>query len=79
MTKLRKANETGVTSSDGWSVQVVAPEVMEYRDRGDVTVLNVGFDPATREIVVEASGVSDKIRANVAEAVKLLKGNWVVT
>jgi len=78
MAKLHKANENGVASTDGWSIQVVGPEVLEYREQGNATLLNVEFDPATREITVDASGFEERVRSNVANAVKLLKGKWVV-
>ena len=81
MGSLRKINEGLVESADGWSARVKR-EALEYQEGGEIAVINIGYDPSSREITVYASEIAhprkDYVIANVKRAVMLFTGKWVV-
>ena len=79
---LRKINKGGVLSSEGWSIQVTHPEILEYRISNTVIVVNLDYDPNTRTVNVYATEAqSDQcpnLKNHIQSAVSLLKGSFRV-
>jgi hypothetical protein len=91
---LRKINEGGVESDEGFSIQIIGPEILEYRQGKYATEIDMSYDPKKERIYVYASNIdfwikpvkcekisnSEKISiiSNIKQAVKLLIGNFEV-
>lgn len=82
---LKKINEGGIESDDGFSIQITGPELLEYKYEGRIIQIDVAYDPKKRKIYIYASDVDelkeDKKRQmiiNIREAVKLLEGEFEV-
>lgn len=83
---LKKINEGGVESNTGFSIQIIGPELLEYKYNGKIIEIDLAYDPKKRKIYIYASQINEinlqeKIQMirNIEEAVKLLKGDFVVT
>ena len=82
---LKKINEGGVESTTGFSIQITEPELLEYKNNGNVVEIDVDFDSKTRNIYIYASRINElnfkekeQMINNINEAVKLLKGDFEI-
>ncbi|MBA2655190.1 MAG: hypothetical protein H0U71_09040 [Gammaproteobacteria bacterium] len=82
---LRKINEGGVESENGFSIQIVGPELLEYKEKNKIIKIDITYDPKKRKIYICASNIdelskNEKIQMirNIKKAIKLLKGNFEV-
>ena len=90
-----KVNEGGARSDTGVVIQIKHPDYLEYRDGLRSVDVSVGYDPVARKIYVYASELTNckapdsappitdtekqTIMSNLREALKLLKGKFVVS
>lgn len=82
---LKKINEGGVESDSGFSMQIVHPEYLEYREGQRCISISMGYDSQSRKAYIYVSNVKElseidkkKVISNLKAAVKLLKGNFEV-
>lgn len=82
---LKKINEGGVESNAGFSIQIIGPELLEYKQNGKIIEIDMAYDPKKRKIYIYASNINElnskeKIQMirNIQEAVQLLKGDFEV-
>jgi len=91
---LKKINEGGVASDNGFSIQIIGSEILEYKCNNDIVRIDMGYDPKKRIIYIYAGDITqwsssstqsliadDKRRIivnNIKEAVRLLTGNFKV-
>lgn len=91
---LKKVNEGGVISDNGFSIQIVGPEELEYKYKKNILKLDLGYDPKKRTVYIYANDITcwdysdnhvdisnkekEEIIKNIREAVKLLTGNFEV-
>jgi hypothetical protein len=72
----------GVVSEDGWSVSVLDPEWIEYRDGSVACVMNAPYSVERQASEIwasdPASSLSPRMSEHIAQAVPLLRGRFVV-
>ena len=91
---LKKINEGGVESSQGFSIQITGPEVIKYIYKSYSVELEINHDSKSRKAYIYASDINDWYQGakrihmspadkhsmiqNIKEAVKLLTGDFEV-
>lgn len=82
---MRKINEGGVESDEGYSIQITGPESLEYREKNEIIEIQLSYDPKERKIYIHVTENDDaiknnmlEVKTNIEKAVKLLAGDYVV-
>ena len=91
---LKKINEGGVESSEGFSIQIIGPEAIKYIYKNCNVTIDINYDFKTRKAYIYANKIKEwncgceKITINdndkklmiknIAEATKLLTGDFEV-
>ena len=91
---LKKINPCGVESDDGFSMQIIGPETLQYLCREFKAKIDLDYDEKLRKIYVHVSHspvfeyYTDQVEIieqqklqmikNIIESVKLLKGNFII-
>lgn len=52
---LKKINEGGVESTEGFSVQIIGPEIIEYTYENHSVKLEINYDSIKRKAIIYAS------------------------
>ncbi|KKP37590.1 MAG: hypothetical protein UR27_C0004G0003 [Candidatus Peregrinibacteria bacterium GW2011_GWA2_33_10] len=91
---LKKINEGGVESDQGFAIQIVGPEIMRYTYKNYILDLGISYDLKNRKAYIYVSDAVDwndggkKVRIsadnknliiqNIKDAVQLLTGSFEV-
>jgi hypothetical protein len=80
--ELLRSTRRGVESNDGWALEFLAPDVIEYRNERDVCLLNVGYsvERQARAIFVSESRSAffPRLVEHLRSAAPLLPGRYVL-
>jgi len=72
----------GVESSEGWTVRLLGPDLLEYLDGSAACLVNVGYEPQrhVRQVYASesASDLFPRLHERLQRAVPLFKGRYVV-
>lgn len=82
---LKKMNEGGVESDMGFSIQIVHPEYLEYREGTRLIPISMGYNSTNRKIYVYVTNSKElseiekcKVANNIKEALKLSQGEFEI-
>jgi hypothetical protein len=71
-----------VLSSEGWSVQPLGADFLEYSDGPDACLVNLGHSQSGRGRVIYASESNTEffplLREHLVAALPFLRGHWVL-
>lgn len=90
----KKINEGGVVGDNGFSIQIIGPEELEYKCMEKKLIIDLGYDSKKKTTYIYVNDITrwdnsndtldmsvderDEIITNIKEAVKLLNGNFEV-
>ena len=80
--ELLRARDGSVESSEGWTVRLIGPDLMEYSRGSAACLINVGYSTAHRARQIYAtesiSELFPHLREHLRSAAPLLEGRYVV-
>jgi hypothetical protein len=80
--ELLRSTRRGVESSDGWSLEFLAPDLIEYRNERDACLLNVGYSVERRARAIfvseSRSAFFPRLVEHLRAAAPLLPGRYVL-
>ena len=80
--EILRATQRGVESSVGWSMEFIAPDLIEYRLDHDVCLVNVGYSVERRSRAIFASesrsAFFPRLIEHLRAAAPLLPGRYVL-
>lgn len=79
---IRISADGGVESSEGWTVRLLGPDLLEYLEGSTACLVNVGYEASrhVRQVYASesASELFPRLQERLQRAVPLFKGRYVV-